>query len=165
LLTLSLERLPAQAQVVSVWSRVRQAESALTVGRTSDAEPPEFNPGTPGVCRLYNLSGYLAIAADGQLVTLKPYCQQQRNWVWYEEGRFWSQFRDTATAETMAFAQTLDRHEIEAYALTICPFLQDGGTLPELRQIQADDRLPPEFEQAVTVAAVRTYCRQYRSQL
>ncbi len=164
-LSFGIERVPALAQVASVLPQ-RQAESSLTDGSASEAEPPpEFDPATPGICRLYNLSGYLALAADGRLVTLKPYCQEQRNWVWYEESRFWSRFRDAATVETLAFAQTLDRHEIEVYALSICPFLQDGGTLPELRQIQADDRLPTEFEQAVTTAAIRTYCRQYRSQL
>lgn len=132
---------------------------------SSAAEPPEFNPGTPGICRFYNLSGYMALDADGQLVALKPHCQQQRNWAWYEESRFWRRFRDAATGETITFAQTLDRHQIEAYAQSICPFLEDGGTLPELRQIQTDDRLPTEFEHAITIAAIRTYCRQYRSQL
>lgn len=140
-------------------------QRAFRVTATSEAEPPAFRLGTPGICRFYNLSGYLAVAADGQLVPLEPYCEQQHNWVWYEESKFWQRFRDAASGETLSFAQTLDRHEIEAYALSICPFLEDGGTLAELQQIQADDRLPPAFEQAITVAAVRTYCRQYRSQI
>jgi hypothetical protein len=163
LLALTLDQTPAFAQVVSVLPQVRQ--SSLQLSGSSESEPPEFEPGTLGICRFYNLSGYSAVAADGQLVTLKSYCQEQRNWVWYEEGRFWRRFRDAATPETLAFAQTLDRHQVEAYAQSICPFLEDGGTLPELAEIQADSRLPTEFEQAVTVAAVRTYCRRYRRQL
>jgi hypothetical protein len=162
-LFVSLEQVPALAEAGTLNRPVRQEPFRITA--TSETEPPEFELGTPGICRFYNLSGYLALAADGQLVPLKPYCEQQRNWVWYEEGRFWQRFRDAATSETLTFAQTLNRHEIESYALSICPFLEDGGTLSELRQIQTDNRLPSEFEQAITIAAVRTYCRQYRSQL
>lgn len=174
LLALILNQVPALAEAdAPVGVLMPQALVSRTVAKASvkasmkasEPEPPEFKPGTPGVCRFYNLSGYAAVAADGQLVMLRPYCDQQRNWVWYEEGRFWSRFRDAATSETLAFAQTLNRHEVEVYALSICPFLEEGGTLQELTQLQADQRFPVEFEQAVTVAAVKTYCRQYRDQL
>lgn len=131
----------------------------------SAPEPPEFKPGTLGICGIYNWSGYLAVAADGRIVTLRQYCQQQRNWVWYEEGRFWERFRDVATVETLAFTQTLDRNQVEAYALSICPFLAEGRTVQDLSQMQADQQLPDAFERAVTIAAVRTYCRRYRDQL
>lgn len=163
-LSVSLEQAPVLAEAGTINRPQDRQRSSQTAA--AETEPPsEFRLGTPGICRFYNLSGYLALAADGQLVPLEPYCEQQYNWAWYEESKFWRRFRDAATGETLAFAQTLNRHEIESYALTICPFLDDGGTLPELRQIQSDNDLPPEFEQAVTVAAVRTYCRQYRKQL
>lgn len=146
----------------------QQSEEALegrTVQPDFEQEPPEFKFGTLGICRIYNWSSYLALASDGQVVTLRQYCQQQRNWVWYEEGRFWERFRDVATAETMTFAQSLDQNRIETYAQAICPFLADGGSFRDLAKIQADPPLPANFEQAVTAAAVRTYCRQYRDQL
>lgn len=133
--------------------------------RQSQQEPAEFGLGTPGVCRMYNLSGYLALNADGQMVPLEQHCQQQRNWVWYETNELWERFRDVATAETIAFTQTLAQDRAEAYAQSICPFLEEGGTLQELAAVQADKQLPSDFEQAITIAAVKTYCPRYRSQL
>lgn len=133
--------------------------------RQLQQEPPEFELGTPGVCRLYNLSGYLAMNADGQMVPLKQYCQQQRSWVWYETDELWERFRDIAAEETIAFTQTLNQDRAEAYAQSICPFLEEGGTLQELAEIQADQQFSAGFEQAITIAAVRTYCPQYRANL
>lgn len=127
-------------------------------------KPPEFQLGTTGVCRLYSLSGYLALDSQGEMVPLREYCQQRRNWVWYEPDQFWQTFREVASAETISFTQTLDQDQVEAYAESICPFLEDGGTLQELAEIRSDAQLPIDFEQALAVAAIKTYCRQYRSQ-
>ena len=147
-----------------VRNQLVQQRNTLTSGSRA-SEPPEFRLGTAGVCRLYQLSGYLALAADGRMVPLTQYCQQQRNWVWYEEGKFWRKFREAANSETMAFTQTLNQHEVEAYAGSICASSDDGTTMQELREIQADQQLPADFERTVTVAAVKTYCRQHRSAL
>lgn len=128
-------------------------------------DQPEFKPGTLGVCGLHQVSGYLAVTPDGQMVPLSQYCQQQQNWVWSAESDFWQEFRAAATPETVVFAQSLDRHEVEAYAHTICTFLDDGATLQEIQSVQSDQQLPASFERAVTIAAIKANCRQYRSKL
>lgn len=145
--------------------------SSRSTRSTADERPPaEFQPGTLGVCRLYNLSGYLAIDAAGQVVPLSQYCQQQHNWVWYQESDFWDAFRDVASPAVLDYTQTLDRHQVEAYANSICDFLSDRTldrqTLQQnLQQIQSDQQLLPDFERAVTRAAVKAYCPHYRSSL
>jgi hypothetical protein len=138
-------------------SRTSQSTSAAEA-----VKPPEFKPGTPGVCRLYNLSGYLALNPAGRVIPLQQYCQQQHNWVWYANSKFWQAFRQNAASETITYAQTLDQARVEAYAQSICSFLNDGGTLQELAQ-QGDQKLPADFDQAVIKSAVETYCPQYRS--
>jgi hypothetical protein len=144
--------------------QVQQQRVRLSKEQPSE-QPPEFELGTPGVCRLYHLSGYMAMNQQGQVVPLSQYCEQQRNWAWYESDDFWQEFREVASAETITFAQTLDQERVEAYAQSICPFLEDGGTLQELAQMQTDAQLPADFEQAVTIAAIKTYCRQFRQQI
>ncbi len=126
------------------------------------AAPPVFELGTAGVCWLYNLSGHLALDASGELVSLQPYCQQQRNWAWHEPSLFWQRFRAAANPETLRYSQKLDPDAVEAYGQTICLFFKDGGTITELTQIQADQRFPASFEQAVTVASVESLCKEYR---
>ncbi len=126
-------------------------------------QPPPFDLTAPGVCRLYNLSGYFALDAAGAVLPLPLYCQEQQNWAWYLPGEFWQEFRQVASAETLTYTQTLDRDKVEVYAQAICLFLESGATGEDLARIQADQQLPPDFEQAVTVAAIQTYCPDYRS--
>jgi hypothetical protein len=148
------------------YARSRQQQPQRLTSEPREAqEPPEFRLGTAGVCQLHQLSGYLALAADGQMLPLTEYCQQQRNWVWYEASDFWKEFRQVASVETLTFTQTLNRERVEAYAGSICTCLDDGTTLQELQKIQADDQLPADFERAVTIAAVKAYCRQHRAAL
>ncbi|MBW4467238.1 MAG: hypothetical protein KME07_17570 [Pegethrix bostrychoides GSE-TBD4-15B] len=139
-----------------------QAAAKSIAPASETAAPPAFALNTAGVCWLYNLSGYLALDTEGEVVPLQPYCQQQHNWAWHEPAAFWQQFREVATAETLSYSQTLDQDEIEAYAQTICLFLESGGTVEQLTQIQSDQAFPDAFEQAVTLASVNSLCRQYR---
>jgi hypothetical protein len=161
---LATDRAVATAHEGYAGQRFQQQRIRLLQEQPPD-QPPEFQPGTPGVCRIYNLSGYMAMDQQGQVVPLSQYCEQQRNWAWYEPDDFWQEFRKVASAETITFAQSLTQARVEAYAQSICPFLEDGGTLQELAQMQTDAQLPADFEQAVTVAAVKTYCRQHRQQI
>jgi hypothetical protein len=161
---LATDRAAATAHEGYAGQRFQQQRIRLLQEQPPD-QPPEFQPGTPGVCRLYHLSGYMAMNQQGQVVSLSQYCEQQRNWAWYDPDNFWQEFRKVASAETITFAQSLTQARVEAYAQSICPFLEDGGTLQELAQIQTDAQLPADFEQAVTIAAVKTYCRQHRQQI
>lgn len=147
------------------YARQRLQFQRERLSRPTAEQPPAFKPGTPGVCHLYQLSGYLAIDPQGQVVPLSEYCEQQRNWAWYETGDFWHEFREVAGAETLSYAQTLDRDKVEAYAQSICPFLANGGTMQELAEIRTDAQLPADFERAVTIAAVKTFCREHRQQI
>jgi hypothetical protein len=121
----------------------------------------EFAQGTLGVCQLYNLSGYAAVDATGHLVILSQYCSSQRATANPEGERFWQEFRTAASKETNAFVKTLEPEKVVAYGTTICPFLEHGGTVQELRQLQTDGTLPYGFETAVTTAAIHTYCPAY----
>jgi hypothetical protein len=119
-----------------------------------------------GICGLYNHSGYLVVNEAGQLVNVTDYCQEQRQQhAAPETSAFWRAFEATASAEARAAAATLGSEQVVAYGSTICPFLDQGGTLQELRQIQLDGNLPKGFETAVTVAAIQTYCPAHQSEL
>jgi hypothetical protein len=172
LTTLTLLTNPAPASAHEGYGRHQPQLRWLSTGSApgpsnarSQELHPEFALGTPGVCRLYNLSGYLALHADGAMVSLEQYCQQQRNWLWHETDELWERFRDVATEATLAFAQTLDQDRVEVYAQSICPFLEAGGTLQALAEMQSDQQLPADFDRAITIAAVHTYCDHYRSAL
>lgn len=125
-----------------------------------------------GICGLYNHSGYLVVNEAGQLVNVMDYCQNQQAQQAQPEPQaiprtsaFWQAFAATADSEARAVATTLGSDQVIAYGTTICPFLNQGGTLQELRQIQLDGNLPSGFETAVTVAAIQAYCPAYRSEL
>ena len=119
-----------------------------------------------GICGLYNHSGYLVVDEAGRLVNVVDYCQNQREQqTTPETSAFWQAFEATANSQARATATALGPDEVVAYGSTICPFLDQGGTLDELRQIQLDGDLPSGFETAVTVAAIQTYCPTYRSAL
>lgn len=144
-------------------NRLQPRPTATDRGTADEAEqPPPFDPTAPGVCRLYNLSGHFALDAAGDVLPLHSYCREQQNWAWYLPGEFWQEFRQVASPETLTYVQTLDRDKVEAYAQAICPFLKSGATAADLSRLQADQQFPPAFEQAVTVAAVQTYCPEYQ---
>ncbi|MCU0565868.1 MAG: DUF732 domain-containing protein [Oculatellaceae cyanobacterium Prado106] len=123
-----------------------------------------------GVCNLYNLSGYAAIDSNGEIVNLMDYCHnfrqnQSEEVALRNEQRFWENFVLAADQGAIAFAETLGQEQVLAYGNTVCPFLKGGGSLGELRQVQADQDLPPRFDVAVTVAAIHTYCPRYGSEI
>ncbi|MBW4514779.1 MAG: DUF732 domain-containing protein [Timaviella obliquedivisa GSE-PSE-MK23-08B] len=118
----------------------------------------EFAQDRLGVCPLYNLSGYSTIDIDGNLVNLTAYCQGLGNASEVRRDRFWESFIEAADDEAIAYANTYGRTKVTAYGNTICLFLRHGGTLEELRQVQADQLFPPTFDVAVTTAAIQTYC-------
>jgi Protein of unknown function (DUF732) len=125
----------------------------------------EFSQDRLGVCPLYNLSGYTTIDAHGNLISLTEYCQGLSNASETRSHQFWESFVDAADDEAIAYADEYGRKEVTAYGNTICPFLKNGGTLAELRQVQGDRQFPPTFDVAVTVAAIQTYCPTYRAEL
>lgn len=118
----------------------------------------EFAKDRLGICPLYNLSGYSTIDLQGNLVNLTAYCQGVSNTSEIRNNDFWRNFVEVADNEAIAYAETYGRTEVNAYGNTICSFLQNGGTLAELRQVQSDQSFPPTFEIAVTMAAIETYC-------
>ncbi|MBD3882102.1 hypothetical protein IFO70_10060 [Phormidium tenue FACHB-886] len=116
------------------------------------------------LCPLQNLSGYSAIDATGSLINLKQYCQLQVR-TQLSHAPFWQAFAAAAAPRAIAYARTLDQEAILAYSDTICPFLENGGTINQLRQIQTSGTLPSEFEVAVTIAAIQTQCPTYQADL
>jgi hypothetical protein len=147
----------------------------LTLVPYADAQTPEAQIAT-GICGLYNHSGYLVVDEAGNLVDIAEYCQRQADRQLHTNlpndpqlaavaSEFWRTFEMTASAEAQQMAAELGRDEVLAYGATICPFLQQGGTLRELRQIQTDGNLPSSFETAVTVAAIYSQCPAHRAEL
>jgi Protein of unknown function (DUF732) len=125
----------------------------------------EWTDDALGLCGLHNLSGYSAINTAGTLVNLAQYCHQHPLQASSANYPFWQSFLAAADRETVAYAQTLGQQEVMAYGTTICPFLENGGTLEQLRQIQSSDELPLGLEVAVVVAAINTYCPTYQSEI
>ena len=143
---------------------VARERTTPTTPRTHQAEP-DYPPGTLGICRMAPLTGRVAIDHSGNLLVLSDYCRSQHDQLDDQAEHFWQNFIKSAGSEAIDFAHTLDRQSVVAYGTTICPFLENGGTLPELRQLQSDTRLPSTFETAVTLAAIYTYCPAYRSEI
>jgi hypothetical protein len=125
----------------------------------------EFAHDPSGLCNLHNLSGYAVVDASGNLVMLPRYCQTLQAIEASGENPFWQAFLAAADREAVAFAYTLGQKQVITYGGTICPFLQDGGSLDELRQIQSGGELPPSFEVAITLAAIHTHCPTYQSEI
>lgn len=111
-----------------------------------------------GICGLYNHDGYLVVDESGNLINMQDYCQRQHDRSASATRQFWQAFTATANPTVMEVAQKLGQEQVVAYGSMICPFLDQGGTLAELRQIQGDGDLPRDFEVIVTVAAINTYC-------
>lgn len=149
---------------------ISPSELAVARERTTPTTPrprvePDYPPGTLGICRMAPLTGRVAIDNSGNLLVLSDYCRSQHDQLDTQAEQFWQSFIENAGSEAITFAHTLDRQSVVAYGTTICPFLENGGTLPELRQLQSDTRLPSAFETAVTLAAIHTYCPTYRSEI
>lgn len=140
---------------------------AQQVAATQDVsgDSTEIPSEVPGICQLHNYSGYLVVDETGNLVELGNYCQRQVARSTPQISRFWQAFEATANLRAIEVANQLGREEVVAYGTTICPFLEQGGSVQELRQIQSDGELPSDFEAAVMVAAINTYCPTYQSEI
>jgi hypothetical protein len=126
---------------------------------------PDLNATLSGVCGLNNRSGYLIVDEAGNLVDLVDYCRRHQDQSDPRSSSFWQTFEASASPEAIVVATSLGSEGVMAYAATICPFLEQGGSLSELRQIQGDGHLPTSFEAAVTFAAIDTYCPTFRSEI
>lgn len=129
--------------------------SLVTTPTTAQPAPTEV---ATGICGLYNREGYLVVDESGNLINMQDYCQRQHDRSVPAISQFWRAFTATANARAIEVANELGQEDVVAYGSVICPFLDQGGTLAELRQIQGDGNLPRDFEVAVTVAAINTYC-------
>lgn len=136
-----------------------------TVGWMPIAHSQEAQTAVPGICSVYRQAGYLIVDETGNLVALTDYCRHQEDLLPTHTNRFWQAFTETADQEALDIANTLTPEEVVSYGSSICPFLEQGGTLQDLRSLQGDGDLPSGFEVAVTVAAIHAYCPTYRSQL
>jgi hypothetical protein len=141
-------------------------------GQAQQVAPPRqptANPLTPGICgEVYELSGRSVVLPTGQLVRLEDYCVTRRAIATSTTGEgeeFWQAFLKSASPEAISFAQSAGRDPVVAYGATICPTLQNGATMQDLRKMQIDGGLPASFDAAVNVAAINTYCPQYQSSI
>jgi hypothetical protein len=139
--------------------------------QADDEDPSRINP---GICGLYYFSGHVVSTATGRIVPLEYYCELQDSfYVPAEElaeqeteaEAFWQRFLDVASPTAMDFARSAGKAEVVAYGQTICPFLEEGRSLSDLRQEQQSSGIPQSFEAAVTVAAIHAYCPAFQSQI
>jgi hypothetical protein len=149
-------------------------------GLTQEVPPA---PDNRGLCQLNDLAGHSIIDSHGQLINLVDFCGQpqavplagtqtasdrdraQEIAKENQDEEFWRSFNEVASPDAIQFSHTLDRQQIIAYSATICPYLSNGGTLQQVRQIQATSKLPTSFDVAVTIAAIHTYCPEYTTQI
>jgi hypothetical protein len=149
-----------------LWAKPVLAESVLAARTALTGQPAlTRQPALDSLrlCPLHNLSGYSAIDAAGNLINLSQYCQSQQQMAQPNRAPFWQAFLTAADPQAIAYARTLDQEAVFAYSSTICPFLENGGTVNQLRQIQTGS-LPSGFEVAVTIAAIQTHCPSYQSE-
>lgn len=125
-----------------------------------------------GICGLHYYSGLTVIDRTGQVVSLEEYCASLPSPTLLIEAPpvdgatpFWQAFLRAASPAAVEFANSVGQPAVVTYGATICPYLQDGGSMQELRQIQSQSAIPQSFEVAVTIAAIHTYCPDYRSQI
>jgi hypothetical protein len=122
-----------------------------------------------GVCELNTLSG-LSIIDDetGEVRMLADYCPTETatRLSLSEEGEnFWQAFLSVASPRAIDFAARTNRQEVANYGATVCVVLDEGSSLQEVRRLQIEGGLPPSFDAAVNVAAINTYCPQYRAEI
>ncbi|MDX2213029.1 MAG: DUF732 domain-containing protein [Oculatellaceae cyanobacterium bins.114] len=124
---------------------------------------------TPGICgQIYGLSGRSVILPNGEFVRLVDYCTTVGTSITAvspEGDEFWQAFLVAASPEAVRYAEAVGRDEVVAYGATICPVLNSGTSMQELRAVQSEGEVPIAFDAAVNVAAVNTYCPQHQSQL
>ncbi len=146
----------------------------------------------PGLCALRNeTSGRWVHDGNGQMVPLREICGDSDAWDAYVSSfdeelaaiadnpiaepltpeqvtpnqEFWLRFRTAASNEALEFARSLELSAVIDYGQTICPLLNDGVTMDEVRDTQVEADLPADFDAAVNVAAIHTYCPQHVTQI
>ncbi|MGJ3246103.1 MAG: DUF732 domain-containing protein [Elainellaceae cyanobacterium] len=130
-------------------------------------------PEPTGLCVLNELGGLWVNDEDGQLVQLEDLCQrfQPQQSLNNEiaaarltelEEEFWQSFLNVASTEAIAFANQVNHQDVVDYGKTICTSLERGDTMNDVRKVQVDGGLPPAFDAAVNVAAINTYCPEFR---
>jgi len=150
---------------------VGMAQPARSQAAADSDEEVQVVPvtGYLGVCELNTLSGLSVIDNEtGEIRILADYCPTETatRLSLSEEGeRFWRAFLDVASPRALEFASRANRQEVANYGATVCVVLNEGSTMQEVRQLQTQGGLPPSFDAAVNVAAINTYCPQYRAEI
>lgn len=83
----------------------------------------------------------------------------------YPDQTFWQTFLTAASPEAIVFAQSVEQEAVLEYGQTICPSLDEGKTMDEVRATQIENGLPADFDAAVNVAAIHAYCPQHETQI
>lgn len=139
----------------------------------ADDDDGETPPIDLGICGVYYYSGLSIVDSQGRTVSVEEYCQtlslspEAIVNISTEEPdiAFWQAFLVAASPTAIEFANAAGQLKVVEYGRTICPFLRSGNSIDDLRQKQAQSSTPPSFEAAVTVAAINTYCTEYRSEI
>ncbi|MEM9449837.1 MAG: DUF732 domain-containing protein [Cyanobacteria bacterium P01_E01_bin.6] len=79
--------------------------------------------------------------------------------------QFWQMFLQAASPEAIAFSQGVEQSAVIEYGRTICPLLNDGITMDDVRTTQRQSGLPADFDAAVNVSAIHIYCPEHDRQI
>lgn len=138
---------------------------------SDDDEETQVVPvtGFLGVCELNTLSGLTFIDEEtGEVRVLADYCPTEtatRLSLTEEGEEFWQAFLSVASPNAIEFASKANRQEVANYGATVCVVMDEGASLQEVRQLQLEGGLPASFDAAVNVAAINTYCPEYRGEI
>lgn len=141
------------------------------IAQDSDDDEVQVVPvtGFIGVCELNTLSGLTFIDEEtGEVRILADYCPTETatRLSLSEEGEeFWRAFLSVASPNAIEFASKANRQEVANYGATVCVVMDEGSSLQEVRQLQLEGGLPASFDAAVNVAAINTYCPEYRGEI
>lgn len=143
---------------------------AAPVQADDDEEPEQLRliQDFLGVCGYYDLSGRWITGEDGEIIELEELCLARRASISAAiatntlSDPFWDAFQDVASPTALAFAEDLERQDVLEYGATVCPLLESGNTMQDVRAIQVRGGLPASFDAAINVAAINVYCPEYR---
>jgi hypothetical protein len=141
------------------------------IAQDSDDDEVQVVPvtGFIGVCELNTLSGLTFIDEEtGEVRILADYCPTEtatRLSLTEEGEEFWQAFLSVASPNAIEFASKANRQEVANYGATVCVVMDEGASLQEVRQLQLEGGLPASFDAAVNVAAINTYCPEYRAEI
>ncbi len=161
---------------VALLSSVVLSTVGMTFSAQAQNEATEVPPDFLGICGISNYSGRWIIDSSGRLIDLSEVCARRLAAQEAQEAvvvavtstdgnLFWQAFLNVASPEAIAFARNTGQPAVVEYGTTICPLLQTGNSMQDVRAIQLQGGLPPAFDAAVNVAAINTYCPQYQAQI